>query len=153
MVDIYPPAVQRPELLKLAEALGCRDNALRRDECGDWRINGKHGHVYAIPGTLTRRTTPGFHFFVMNWTAKGWNSAQRGLSTFMETTNGGDDEGAMFLNRLPTEKEAVLIRHWLGIAKKAEFSPEVLARKRESMSKAGQKIARRPALDGPRVAE
>jgi hypothetical protein len=54
MPDRYPPAMQRPALLKLAEALGCRDNALRRDECGDWRIVGRLGHIYAIPGPLDR---------------------------------------------------------------------------------------------------
>jgi hypothetical protein len=34
------PTVQRAALLKLA---GYRDNALRRDECGDWQIVGKLG--------------------------------------------------------------------------------------------------------------
>jgi hypothetical protein len=24
---------------------GSRSRALRRDECGDWRINGKRGHI------------------------------------------------------------------------------------------------------------
>ena len=35
-------ALARPReaLLALVEALGCRDNALRRDECGDWCISG-----------------------------------------------------------------------------------------------------------------
>jgi hypothetical protein len=49
MTDIYPPAKQREALLKLVEALGCRDNALRRDECSDSRINGKQGWIYAVP--------------------------------------------------------------------------------------------------------
>ena len=43
MGDFYPAAVQRPALLELVKALGCRDAALRRDECGDWAIFGKHG--------------------------------------------------------------------------------------------------------------
>jgi len=67
----YPPSVQRPALLDLVKALGCRDNALRRDECGDWRVEGRHGHVYAVPG---------FQFFVMGWTTKGWNAAKAALA-------------------------------------------------------------------------
>ena len=35
MTDAFPPTRQRPALLELVKALGCRDNALRRDECGD----------------------------------------------------------------------------------------------------------------------
>ncbi len=40
MADIFPAAKQRLALLELAKALGCRDNALRRDKCGDWRMAG-----------------------------------------------------------------------------------------------------------------
>jgi hypothetical protein len=48
--DIFPPARQRETLLKLVEALGCRDAALRRDECGDWRIKGRYEHHQSDPG-------------------------------------------------------------------------------------------------------
>ena len=65
MVDIYPPPVQRPALLKLVEALGCQDRALCRDECGDWMVAGDDGHIYAVPGSLDRRKTEGFQIFVM----------------------------------------------------------------------------------------
>jgi hypothetical protein len=40
-MDIYPASAQRAALLKLMPALGCSDTALRRDECGDPRIEGK----------------------------------------------------------------------------------------------------------------
>ena len=64
MADLFPPARQRPALLALRDALGCRDAALRRDECGDWAIFGKRGHIYAVPGTLDRPKTPGFQIVV-----------------------------------------------------------------------------------------
>ena len=98
MADTYPPDKQRPALLAFAEALKCRDNALRRDECGDWRIKGTHGHVYAVPGSLDRRRTPGFQIFVMAWSANGWNRARKAISTFADVTNDGDDEGALFVD-------------------------------------------------------
>ena len=50
----------REALIKLVEALGCWDRALRRDECGDWAVFGKLGHIYAVPGTLDQPKTEGF---------------------------------------------------------------------------------------------
>jgi hypothetical protein len=131
MTDIFPPAKQRPALLGLVKALGCRDNALKRDECGDWAIFGKRGHIYAVPGTLDRPNTPGFQIFVMGWTARGWNLAKEAFKPFASLTNDGDDEGALFLDRLPAPEEAKIIRHWCGIAKKAEYSEEQLVGMRE----------------------
>jgi hypothetical protein len=49
MTDLFPPVAQRPRLLAFAEACCTRADKLRRDECGDWAIFGKHGHVYAVP--------------------------------------------------------------------------------------------------------
>lgn len=46
MSDIYPASAQRQALLKLLPALGCRDIALGRDECGDPVINGSKGQIY-----------------------------------------------------------------------------------------------------------
>jgi hypothetical protein len=63
MPDKYPAARQRKALLRLVEALGCRDNALRRDECSDRQVSGKYGHVYAVPGTLARPGVEGFQIF------------------------------------------------------------------------------------------
>jgi hypothetical protein len=149
MADIYPPAVQRPALLKLAEALGCRDNALRRDECGDWAIFGRHGHIYAIPGTLDRPKTPGFQIFVLSenmrtgavdrWTKQGWTYAKQALG-FAGLTNDGGLEGAFFIDRLPTPAEADAIRRYVGIAKKREVSDEERAR----LSGMGHRFEKRP---------
>jgi len=41
-------------------ALGCSDTALRRDECGDPVIAGKHGHIYAVCGAIDGPKWPGF---------------------------------------------------------------------------------------------
>jgi hypothetical protein len=54
---------ERERLSAFASALGSRAVALRRDECGNWRINGGRGHVYAAPEC--------FQIFVMGWSANG----------------------------------------------------------------------------------
>jgi hypothetical protein len=126
--DLYPPTVQREALLKLVEALGCWDRALRRDECGDWRINGKLGHIYAVPGTLDDAKREGFQIycrcaeeFEEPTSSQGWTWAKKVLS-FCEVVNDGDDEGMLFLARLPNPEEAAAIRDKIGITKKREIS-------------------------------
>jgi hypothetical protein len=154
MADIYPPAVQRPALLKLVEALGCREAALRRDECGDWRINGKYGYIYAVPGIPWggMEKTEGFQIYYRGAeefgepsTTRGWTFAKEALS-FCRVTQDGDSEGLLFLGRLPTPEEAEIIRDKLWIAKKREVSEGELARLRGySFRVGGVKTERRPA--------
>jgi hypothetical protein len=128
MADIYPPTVQRPALLELVKALGCRDNALRRDECGDWRIEGHSGHISAVPGSLNRPDTPGFQIYVERESVREWSYAQKALKPVADLTNNGDDDGMLFLDRLPTADEAEVIRQYVGVAKKRVLSEEERAR-------------------------
>jgi hypothetical protein len=141
MVDRYPPTVQRPALLKFLEALGCRDAALRRDECSDWRINGKQGHIYSVP--------EGFQliFFARNgvteWDGAGphmedYTRAKRNL-VFCRLMQDGTGEGIFLLDRLPTKEEAEDIRDILVIPKKREVSDEERAR----LAEMGRRFAAR----------
>jgi hypothetical protein len=109
MADVYPPVRQREALLRLAEALGCRDACLRRDENGDWRVKGSHGWIYAVPGALDH---PGVEGFLIHYSgpehigsARGWGYAKRAFEAFgAVTTQDGDDEGTVHLDRLPTPR-------------------------------------------------
>jgi hypothetical protein len=122
MSDVFPPLRRREALLMLRDALGVRDNALKRDECGDWRVNGRQGHIYAVP--------EGFQivFFarcgVTEWDGEGPHiedciRAKRSL-IFCRLAQDGVGEGIFFLDRLPTSTEAEIIRGILAIAKKRE---------------------------------
>ena len=104
-------------------ALGCSDTALRRDECGDPVIAGKHGHIYAVCGTLDEPKKPGIMIYVSCETMKGWTYAKR-------AQNDGDEEGTVFLGRLPSKSEADAIRSYCRIRKKADLSEESLAQLR-----------------------
>jgi hypothetical protein len=119
----------RDALLALAQAIESRDAAICRDECGDWQIKGQRGHIYAVPGSLDRPNTEGFLLFVASGSARGWTNTKRDLA-FAELTQDGDDEGCLFLDRLPTAAEAELIRHRLGIAKKRTVSAAEIERLR-----------------------
>jgi hypothetical protein len=143
MADIFPPAKQREALLPMLEALDASPSALRRDDCGDPRIDGRWGHIYAAPGSLDRPDLPGFQIVVLSeksetgafdrWTSQGWTYAKRAIEEFSELINNGDLEGVFFLHRLPTSTEAETIRRYCGIRKRTEYSEEALARKREQM--------------------
>jgi hypothetical protein len=122
MTDKYPPTMQRPALLKLVEALGCRPQALRRDEYGDWHIVGKQGWIHAVP--------EGFQLVyfarsgVNEWDGAGphmedYVRAKRSL-TFCRLSQDGTGEGIFFLGRLPTADEAEIIREIFVIFKKRE---------------------------------
>lgn len=141
MSDIYPPTAQRPALLKLAEALVCRDAALRRDECGDWRINGDSGHIYATP--------EGFQIFVLDCeTVRQWSAVKSAMKPFSRICNDGDMEGAFFLDRLPLSDEAEVIRRYVGIRKRREDSEATLAALRERTAKYGFQVKRAASDDG-----
>jgi hypothetical protein len=95
-------APARQALLAFVAALGCRGAAFRRDECGDWRINGQYGWIYAVAGTLDRPGAEGFLLYYSGpeyiGSARGWGIARRAFEAFgCVTTQDGDDEGIVFL--------------------------------------------------------
>jgi hypothetical protein len=139
--DRYPPALQREALAVFAQALGSASSALRRDECGDPRIFGKRGHVYAVP--------EGFQLYCVCESPRAWTYAKRALS-FAEVTQDGDEEGMLIMDRLPTAEEAETIRSYLGINKAREYDAETLARLREKGRLWGEERRKNsPVREGP----
>jgi hypothetical protein len=62
-------------------------------------------------------------------TARSWGFAKIALG-FAKVTQDGDGEGALFMTRLPTEREASAIREKLGVPKKRTVGEAELARLR-----------------------
>ena len=144
MAEIYPSKVQREALLKCVEALGCRDAALRRDECGDWRISGKQGWICAVPGSLDRPKTTGFQIYVQRQSVREWSYTKKAFKPFAAVTNDGDEAGMLFLDRLPNVDEAEVIRQYVGIAKKRVMSEE----ERVRLASMGHRFEKRPDVEG-----
>jgi hypothetical protein len=125
VTDTLPPLWQRERLLELREALGSSQrcsgqSTLRRDDCGDYALFGRLGHIYAVP--------EGFQLVIDGESPRRWTFVKRRLA-FCRLANDGDDEGTMFLDRLPTAAEAALIREALCIRSVANISPEARAQK------------------------
>jgi hypothetical protein len=128
----------RGRLQELTVALDASERQLRRDECGDWQIGGRWGHIYAMGDA--------FHLVVFvdecdvdaeHRSATRWTYAKRRLS-FATVDQDGDDEGILRLTRLPTPEEGEEMRSILGIRRRRHLSPEeaaqMVARLRKSRS-------------------
>jgi hypothetical protein len=113
----------RAQQQHLLAALNAWSRALRRDECGAWRINGTSGHVYAAGN--------GWLFYVATGSPRAWTAAKERLA-FCTVTQDGDDEGVLRLDGLPTPEQATAIRKTLGIRKRKAVSEETVERLRQT---------------------
>jgi hypothetical protein len=116
--------MSRERQLQLVGALNAWSRSIRRDECGDWRINGTSGHIYADPAG-------GWRLYVACRSARAWTAA-KGRLGFCRVTQDGDDEGMLYLAAMPTKVQAAAIRKALGIRKRLEHSREALERMRRN---------------------
>jgi hypothetical protein len=112
----------RDQQKSLLAALGAWDRALRRDECGAWRINGEHGYIY------TWGDGKSWYVGVGCRSERHWKATKRSLD-FCKYEVGG----RLRLLELPTAQQATALRKALGIRKRKEVSAYQLERLRERM--------------------
>jgi len=99
------------------------DRALRRDECGAWRIDGSRGSIHTWGDGQT------WALYVACRSARHWMATKARLS-FCTIASDGDDEGVLMMHQLPTPNQAAVIREVLGIRKRQEISASTLERLR-----------------------
>jgi hypothetical protein len=110
---------ERARLETLLTSLAASPRTLRRDNCGDWHIKGRQGHVYA--------DARGFLIVVQtDASSRRWTFIKRRLS-FCRVTQDGEDDGTLHLNRLPTPDEAGRIREAIDLKRRRHLSPEATA--------------------------
>jgi hypothetical protein len=124
-----PERDDRACLQALLIALDASPRALQRDLCrregrvGDWAICGRLGHVYPHG--------QGYLLCVLaderDQSARRWTNVKARLAGLCRVTQDGDDEGALYLDRLPAPHEAGVIREALGIRRKRQLSAEAKA--------------------------
>jgi len=112
----------------LATALSVSSRTMRRDGCGDWRIEGRSGYIYPWGDGET------WVLFVACRSTRHWTATKRKLA-FCEVTQEGDDEGCLRLLHAPPTDEAAIIRGALGIRKRRKVSGATLATLREHGAK------------------
>ena len=102
----------RELLLGLVDALNVSKSRIRRDECGDWNIVGRRGHI-SSDGTAA-------YVFMSCKTGRRWKAAKRDLG--LVVSQDGDDEGVLRLDTPPTESEAETLRRLLGLRRSVRSS-------------------------------
>lgn len=123
----------REYLLGLVDSLGISKKNLRKDELGYWNLYGRRGKI----------DTDG-EFWYVRISCKSrtiWQNVKHAIS-FMVKWQDGDDEGALRLDRYPTEEEANKIRKILGFSRRVQPSEEYkeLLRERLRMNTLGTKV-------------
>ena len=130
-MDTYKSAAEgqadRDAQQTLLTALHASPLALRRDECGSWRITGKNGHISACADSS------GFVLYLCSGSVRKWTADRKRLS-FCTVTQEGDDEGCLRLFGLPTPDQADAIRIGLGIRKRANKSEETIAAEQKRLA-------------------
>jgi hypothetical protein len=109
----------REQQRSLLVSLGAVDRALRRDECGAWRITGKFGSVHTWGDDKT------WVLWVGCRSGLHWTHTKKRLD-FCTVTQDGWDEGCLRLHHLPTPDQAEALRDILGLRKRTEYSAEHL---------------------------
>jgi hypothetical protein len=129
MGDTYATASEaeadRGQQQALLAALNATERALRRDECGAWRINGRNDGTGGSIHTWGDGNT--WVLYVRCRSVRHWTAAKKRLG-FCVVSRDGDDEGCLRLLNLPTPDQAEVIRDSLGIRKKQEISDETRER-------------------------
>lgn len=98
----------KASLKRLLDALRGAGNSLRLDECGDWRIRGRCGHIAAWGDGET------WSLYVQCRSSRHWTATKQRLD-FCRVMQDGDDEGVLRLMALPAPEQAAAIRKALGI--------------------------------------
>lgn len=128
------------DLNDFVEALGSQRRQ-PRDECGDRRIEGKAGWIYAEP--------EGFYLYCRPGSARGWGYAKKAMD-FCRVTQDGDEEGVLLLDRLPSPAEAEIIRDKLWIRKRREMTEASLQALEAAREKSPLQLAKGSRRDQPR---
>jgi hypothetical protein len=139
----------KDQLAELVTALDASERQLCRDDCRDWQIAGRWGHIYA------KATV--FHLILFtdecdldltsHRSARRWGSAKQRLA-FAPVIQDGEEEGILELSHLPTPEQAIEIRHILGIRQKRHLSEENVARLAANLAKfRGQSTTPAPRID------
>jgi hypothetical protein len=130
MKDPSPAPCPRERLIELRDVLGIGNRldgkpTLRRDDCGDYAIWGRLGHIYAVQ--------EGFQLVIStDKSPNRWTRVKKRLS-FCRLAQDGDDEGTMFLRNRPTAAQAEATREAIGLHKKRQAAEATLIAMRDAL--------------------
>jgi len=102
----------RKQIELLADASGISRRNVRKDECDQWTISGKGGHLQTS-GDLSS-----FLLYVRTYSPRKWGAIKRKAKLLgWALTQDGDDEGCFRLG-LPDKNQSKFVRELLGLRRK-----------------------------------
>jgi hypothetical protein len=106
----------KDQIESFAKALDVSRRNIHKDDCGQWTISGKRGHVQ------TWSDMSSYLLFVTTYSARKWGAIKRKAKGFgWELTQDGDDEGCFRLG-LPDKAQSEFLRELLGLRRKRQPS-------------------------------
>jgi len=102
-------------LIYLSKYLNTSVERIKLDECGDWNIFGRKGHI-STDAKL-------WYLFTIANSKRHWSAIKKKLN-FMIVSQDGDEEGILKLERMPSPEEGKAIREVLGLNKRPELTEE-----------------------------
>lgn len=102
----------------LKAVLGClkiSQERIRKDECGDYIVQGRNGKIYTVG--------PYWYIYYDAQTPKKWTNVKKKL-TWMHLQNDGDWEGIFRADYPPSPEQAEVVRKLLVIRKSTELTDE-----------------------------
>ena len=101
-------ALDKEDILELAKAMDAAKSSIKLDDCRLWVIQGSRGYASTWGNGVS------YLIHVVCRSTRHWTATKKQLS-FCELTQDGDDEGCFRLRRLPTAREAAIIRKAIGV--------------------------------------
>lgn len=105
----------RKLLVELCDSLNVSHKRIKRDELDYWNIVGRRGKIDT--------DSVSWYVRVECDTPLRWRRVKEALQ-FMEIWQDGDDEGALRLQRYPSEEEAQKIRKFVGLTGKRTLTED-----------------------------
>jgi hypothetical protein len=145
MIEVDDRA-DRQELLLFAKAIGTCARPRREGPPNPkwppaaYALTGRFGHVYAtgLNGSRQFQLCIGSHFDGETTRSK-WLAIKKRLP-FCRLAQDAQTDGTLFLDRLPTQKEALVLRACLGMKQARTYSAETLDKLREGMRRARESL-------------
>jgi hypothetical protein len=102
-------------LQTILTALNGAKNSLRRDACGDWIIQGSRGEIRSCNGH--------FAICLACHSKLAWTYAKKKLEGFTVVVQDGDEEGVLYITRIPLETEIATLRDYIGLHQTRDAPP------------------------------
>ena len=108
-------AEDRQYLKILSKSLDISEGRIKADEYGDWNIVGTRGHI-STEGDF-------WYLYTDSGSVRKWNIT-KGMLSFMEVHQDGDQEGVLKCARQPFRDEAMAVRKVIGVRPRTKLTEE-----------------------------